>query len=84
MSLIAILGYLAIYVVVWAVCLFIVLPWGAHSQSDVGKIAHGTEPGAPASFAIWKKLLATTILATVVVALIDWAVSNPALQRYWS
>jgi len=84
MSLVNIFAYLAIYVIVWMVCLFAVLPWGAHSQSDAAAITHGTDPGAPAHFAIWKKLLATTILAFVVVALIGWLVSNPVLQRYWS
>lgn len=84
MSLVSILAYVAIYIIVWMVCLFMVLPWGAHSQSDADLVTHGTEPGAPARFTIWKKLLATTILACVVVALIDWIVSSPILQRYWS
>lgn len=80
---VTVLAYVAIYFVVWAVCLFIVLPVGSHSQSDAGEIVHGTEPGAPAVFHIWKKLLANTVLAAVVVALLGWGVSNPILQRYW-
>jgi predicted secreted protein len=84
MSLVNVLAFVAIYVIVWMVCLFMVLPWGARSQSDANAVTHGTEPGAPARFTIWKKLLATTILAFVVVALIFWLVTNPVLQRYWS
>ena len=76
-------GYIAIYIVTWAICLFMVLPWGVHNQSDTGDVVAGSEPGAPVVFRIWKKLLATTILAAVVVALIYWGVSNPLLQRYW-
>ena len=83
MSPVTILSYLAIYVIVWMVCLFAVLPWGAQSQADAGDIVHGTDPGAPARFNIWKKLLVTTVLAFVVVALIAWGISNPILQRYW-
>jgi predicted secreted protein len=83
MSTTTILAGIAFYVVTWAICLFVVLPWGAHSQSDAGEVVFGTDPGAPASFRIWKKLLATSILAAVVVALLMWGVSNPALQRYW-
>jgi predicted secreted protein len=83
MSLVNILAYLAIYILVWMVCLFAVLPWGARSQSDSGEITHGTDPGAPVSFAVWKKLLVTTILAFIVLALIGLGVSNPMLQRYW-
>jgi predicted secreted protein len=83
MSLVNVLAYLAIYLVTWAVCLFVVLPWGVHSQSDAGEVVSGSEPGAPAVFSIWKKLLVTTILAAFVVALVGWGVSNPVLQRYW-
>jgi predicted secreted protein len=77
------IGYAAIYLVTWMVCLFVVLPWGVRNQSDTGEVVSGSEPGAPAVFRIWKKLLATTILATIVVALIYWGVSNPVLRRYW-
>jgi predicted secreted protein len=76
-------GYIAIYIVTWMVCLFVVLPWGVHNQSDDGQVLVGSEPGAPARFAIWKKLVVTTVLAFVMVALIYWGVSNPVLQRYW-
>ena len=83
MSLVTVLAFVAIYLVTWAICLFAVLPWGARSQSDAGEVVAGSEPGAPAVFSIWKKLLATTILAAIVVALIAWGVSSPVLQRYW-
>jgi predicted secreted protein len=78
-----ILAYVAIYFVVWFICLFAVLPWGAHNQSDEGVHVHGTERGAPVVFRMWKKLLANSLLAAVVVALLGWGVSNPAIQRYW-
>jgi predicted secreted protein len=77
------LGYIAIYIVTWSVCLFAVLPWGVHNQSDDGQVVAGSEPGAPVVFRIWKKLLINTVLATVVVGLIYWGASNPVLQRYW-
>jgi len=76
-------GYIAIYIVTWAICLFVVLPWGVRNQSDEEQHVQGTERGAPVVFSIWKKLLANTVLAAIVVALIYWGVSNPVLQRYW-
>ena len=78
-----ILAYVAIYFVCWFVCLFIVLPWGARSQSDDGQVVAGSEPGAPAIFRFGKRLLATSILAAVMLALLGWGVSNPDIQRYW-
>jgi predicted secreted protein len=78
------ISVIAIYFVVWWLTLFAVLPWGARSQADAGEVTPGTEPGAPAVIMrYWKKLLITTVLAGVVVALIFWALTNPVLQEYW-
>lgn len=59
---------IAIYFIIWWVVLFAVLPWGVHSQQESGEVAPGTEPGAPATHLIWRKLLWTTITAAVVFA----------------
>lgn len=74
----------AIYFVVWWLCLFLVLPFRVRNQVDAGEWVEGTERGAPAGlFRLWPKLLAATLLAAVVTALLFWALSNPALQEYW-
>lgn len=75
---------LAVYFVTWWICLFLVLPFGVRNQADTGEIIEGTEPGAPVNLRMWPKLLATSVLAAVVVALLFWGISNPILQRYWS
>lgn len=74
----------AIYIVAWWICLFAILPIGAHSQSDAGSIHPGSEPGAPALIRLWPKLLINSMVAALVTALLLWAVSNPTLQQYWS
>ena len=73
----------AIYFVVWWLCLFLVLPFGVKSQTEVGAAVPGTEPGAPWRAHIWKKLLATTLLSFLVMWLAMWLLSNPVLQEYW-
>jgi len=60
---------LAIYFIVWWVVLFAVLPWGVRSQDESGDVAPGTDPGAPAVHTVWMKLLWTTIIASVVFAI---------------
>jgi predicted secreted protein len=76
--------YIAIYFIVWWLCLFVVLPFKVRNQVDTGEWEKGSERGAPAGFlSLWPKLLATTLLATVVTALLLWALSNPVLQEYW-
>jgi predicted secreted protein len=77
-------SYAAVYFVLWWLCLFAVLPFGVRNQEDVGEVTKGTEPGAPVFFRLWPKLLATTIVSAIVLALVMWGLSNPDLQRYWS
>lgn len=77
------ISVVAIYLVVWWLCLFAVLPIGAHSQHDAGEVHRGSEPGAPALLRLWPKLLATTGVAAIVTALLFWGLSNPALREYW-
>ena len=60
---------LAIYFIIWWVVLFAVLPWGVRSQHEQGAIAPGSDPGAPAIPRLKRKLVWTTILATLVFAL---------------
>ena len=61
---------LAIYFLVWWVVLFAVLPWGVRNQEESGQITPGTDPGAPAVHAVWKKLFWTTIVASVVFGIL--------------
>jgi predicted secreted protein len=59
---------LAIYFVVWWVCLFIVLPFGVRSQEEAEDVTPGTERAAPHQPFLVKKAIATTLLASVVFA----------------
>ena len=64
---------LAIYFLIWWVVLFTVLPWGVRSQRESGEVASGTDPGAPAIHRIGHSLLWTTIIASIVFAIL-WAI----------
>lgn len=75
--------FLAIYFVVWWLCLFLVLPFGVRNQSDVGEYVQGSERGAPAQFRFWPKLIWTTGLSIPMTALLLWALSTPWLREYW-
>jgi predicted secreted protein len=76
--------YIAIYFIVWWVCLFLTLPFGVRTQHEDGAVTDGTEPGAPVNTYIWRKVLATTVISAFVTLLIFWGISNPALQAYWN
>jgi predicted secreted protein len=79
----SILSLVAIYFVVWWLCLFVVLPFRVHNQSDAGEWVTGTERGAPVILRLWPKLLIATVLAAIVTALLFWLLGNPVLREYW-
>jgi predicted secreted protein len=62
------LGSIAIYFVIWWLCLFVVLPFGVKSQHEADDVTLGTEHGAPHRPHLAMKALATTILAAIIFA----------------
>ena len=82
-----IITILAIYFIVWWICLFLVLPFRVKNQIDTGEaIVAGTERGAPAGvFRFWPKLLATTVLATLAgyaFGVMDFPLSTPLFYLF--
>ena len=76
------------YGIIWFVCLFTVLPWGVRTQQEEGEVEPGTVESAPVTPSIWKKFLATSILAGIIFAFF-WAVVehdlidlNALIDRY--
>jgi len=61
---------IAIYFLIWWVTLFAVLPWGVRSQHEDGAFAEGTDPGAPVAARLIRKLIWTTVVASVIFALV--------------
>ena len=59
----------AIYLIVWWLVFFAVLPFGVRSQHEEGGVeGEGRDPGAPVRPMIVRKVLATTLIAAVVWA----------------
>lgn len=57
---------IAIYFLIWWVTLFAVLPFGVRSQHEGEDYTQGTDPGAPIVARIGRKLMWTTVVATVI------------------
>lgn len=64
---------IALYLVIWWTILFAVLPFGVRSQAEEGEVVPGSEAGAPARPWLKRKIIATTILASIVLAIV-WCV----------
>ena len=61
---------IAIYFLIWWVTLFAVLPWGVRSQAEGGEVTPGTDPGAPAIHTLWRKVMWTTLIASIVFGIL--------------
>lgn len=61
---------LAIYVLVWMICLFLVLPWGVRTSEEAGeRTGPGHAESAPHAFSLGRVALRTTIVATLLFGL---------------
>jgi predicted secreted protein len=61
---------IAIYFLIWWITLFAVLPFGIRSQHEGEEYAEGTDPGAPILARIGMKLVWTTVVASIVFAIL--------------
>ena len=65
-----------VYVVIWWVTLFLVLPWGV-------KVPDEPEPGhatsAPVNPMMWRKALITTVIAAVFWGIAFWLIESDLL-----
>jgi predicted secreted protein len=71
---------LAIFFLIWWTVLFAVLPWAVRSQIDVGQVAPGTDPGAPAMPRLGARLIWTTVVAAIAFVAVDVIYSYRLLQ----
>lgn len=56
----------AVYLIIWWLTLFIILPIGIQSQAEKGRVTRGSERGAPAKPVMLKKILLTTLVSSVI------------------
>ena len=74
-------GSIIVYVMSWWIIFFSVLPIGIKSNKDVFKEKiGGMDPGAPKNPKIAKKFLITTLITTIIFAVIYYLVSIDLLN----
>ena len=61
---------IALYIFIWWITLFVVLPFGVHTQHEEGVVVPGTPESAPAKSHIVRAFLINTVLATVVFTIV--------------
>jgi len=65
-----------VYVIIWWLVLFLVLPWGVHVP-DEHEPGHATS--APAKPMMWRKTLITTLIAAVFWGITYWLIESDLL-----
>jgi len=74
-------GSIIVYVIIWWVIFFSVLPVGIQSNKEVFREKlEGIDPGAPKNPKIIKKFLITTIMTTIIFVLIYYLVKIELLN----
>jgi predicted secreted protein len=66
----SIVSAIVLYAVIWFLVLFIVLPIRMVTQGDQGEIVPGTQAGAPVDPQMRRRALVTTLVATVIWAIL--------------
>ncbi len=57
---------LVVWLIIWWLVLFIILPVGIRGQAEENDVVEGSEPGAPHTLDIKRKFIQTTIVASVL------------------
>ena len=69
---------IALYLMIWFMTLFAVLPFGVKTQGEVGDVVEGTPASAPAAPRLLRVVIINTFVAAVAFAFV-WT----ALDRDW-
>ena len=74
-------GAIIIYISIWWIVFFSVLPIGIKSQNTKSKDqTKGNDPGAPKNPKIAKKFLITTLITSIIFAVIYYLIVNDYLN----
>ena len=61
---------IALYIFIWWISLFVVLPFGVRTQHEEGIVVPGTPESAPFKPRILRAFLINTVLASVIFAIV--------------
>ena len=74
-------GSIIVYVLIWWIIFFSVLPVGIQSNKEkFREKIHGVDPGAPKNPKIGKKFLITTIITSIIFIVIYYLVDSNLLN----
>ncbi len=70
-----------IYITLWWIVLFAILPLGAKSHAEAGvEVGDGGDPGAPLVPNLKRKAITTTWVTAIIFALLIWVIESGVVQ----
>jgi predicted secreted protein len=72
----------ALYIVIWWLTLFVVLPFGVKTQGEAGDVVEGTPESAPVAPRILRTLVINTFVAAVTFVFVWTALEYDWLGLY--
>lgn len=73
-------GGIVLFAVFWFVCLYMILPLFVKNQEEAGEVVPGTSAGAPDEPMMKKKLIWTTISASVVWVIVFLVIESEVIS----
>jgi predicted secreted protein len=71
----------AVYFVIWWTVLFVTLPFAGQSQQEAGTRVPGTPASAPAAPKFLRVIVATSVLAAILLGLVFLAIQYNLLEH---
>jgi len=72
-----------VFLIIWWVVLFAILPIGVRGQAEEDDVARGTEPGAPTKANMLWKVKITTIITLVLWLIICAVITFSLIDLEW-
>ncbi len=69
-----------LFVVIWFLTMFIVLPITLRTQGEAGEVVPGTHEGAPADFRLGRTLLIVTLATLVLWGVVVWIILSGVIS----
>jgi len=73
---------IALYLMIWWMTLFAVLPFGVKTQGEAGEVVAGTPESAPVAPRLLRVIIINTLVATLAFAFVWAALDNDWLGLY--
>ena len=69
-----------VYLLIWWITLFGILPLGVRGQAEEDSVVKGSEPGAPVNSHMKRKVIITTVVATIIWLIVCTIIITGALS----